>query len=255
MIVVISPAKTLDFKPTSVTTHTLPAFLEDSKKLVRVMKKKTIPELRSLMSISESLASLNHERYRQFQFPFSLDNAKQALLAFKGDVYVGLEADRFDEADLHFAQDHLVILSGLYGLLKPLDLIQPYRLEMGTRLVQGKYANLYEFWNAKLTKHLNRILDNQPEKSRYLINLASQEYFQALTVRKTNAPIIHIKFLEDRNGELQFISFNAKKARGMMSRFIIQNRLMEPAAIKTFNENSYQFADELSSADEWTFIR
>ena len=123
MIVVISPAKTLDFKPTSVTTHTLPAFLEDSKKLVRVMKKKTIPELRSLMSISESLASLNHERYRQFQFPFSLDNAKQALLAFKGDVYVGLEADRFDEADLHFAQDHLVILSGLYGLLKPLDLI------------------------------------------------------------------------------------------------------------------------------------
>ncbi|MEZ4898354.1 MAG: YaaA family protein, partial [Saprospiraceae bacterium] len=204
MIVVISPAKTLDFKPTSVTTHTLPAFLEDSKKLVRVMKKKTIPELRSLMSISESLASLNHERYRQFQFPFSLDNAKQALLAFKGDVYVGLEADRFDEADLHFAQDHLVILSGLYGLLKPLDLIQPYRLEMGTRLVQGKYANLYEFWNAKLTKHLNRILDNQPEKSRYLINLASQEYFQALTVSKTNAPIIHIKFLEDRNGELQF---------------------------------------------------
>lgn len=255
MLILLSPAKTLDFKPTSITTHTLPSFLEESKKLVRIMKKKSVNELRQLMSISESLASLNHERYRQFHFPFTPENAKQAMLAFKGDVYVGLEADTLDESDLAYAQDHVAILSGLYGMLRPLDLIQPYRLEMGVRLAHGKYVNLYEFWNTKLTRHVNEMLDSQPEDSRYVINLASQEYFQAIRSAKVKAPIINIKFLEDRGGDLQFISFNAKKARGIMTRFIVRHRLSDPEAIKTFNESSYQYADELSSTDEWTFIR
>ncbi|MCB0600425.1 MAG: peroxide stress protein YaaA [Saprospiraceae bacterium] len=255
MLILLSPAKTLDFKPTGVTTHTLPDFLNDSKKLIRVMKKKSIGDLQQLMSISEALASLNHQRYRQFDFPFTKENAKQAVLAFKGDVYVGLEADTLDEDDLSFAQDHVIILSGLYGMLKPLDLIQPYRLEMGVRLEQGKYSNLYEFWTQKLTRHLNDKILQQPEDTRVVINLASQEYFQAIRTAKVKAPVINIKFLEDRGGDLQFISFNAKKARGIMTRFIIRHRLSDPEAIKTFNESSYQYADELSSANEWTFIR
>lgn len=157
--------------------------------------------------------------------------------------------------DLSFAQDHVIILSGLYGMLKPLDLIQPYRLEMGVRLEQSRHSNLYEFWTQKLTRHLNEKILQQPEHSRVVINLASQEYFHSIRTPKVKAPIINIKFLEDRGGELQFISFNAKKARGIMTRFIIQHRITDPEAIKTFNESSYQYADELSSANEWTFIR
>lgn len=254
MIIVISPAKTLDFEtPTATQEHTQPDFLDDSAKLIDELRKLEPDQVGKLMSISPKLAVLNSNRYYAWQRPFNRTNAKQAILAFKGDVYTGLDADTLTAAELAFAQDHLRILSGLYGVLRPLDLMQAYRLEMGTQFKNPRGNDLYEFWGDTITQSLNQDLKNQ--KSDILINLASQEYFKSIKFRSLNARIITPVFKDQKNGVYKIISFFAKKARGLMGRYIIQNRLMNPEDIKHFSLAGYQFNERASSQDEWIFTR
>ncbi len=205
------------------------------------------------MSISDNLATLNAQRYESYEQPFSLDNAKQSVLAFKGDVYNGLNTDGLTPNDLRFAQEHLRILSGLYGLLRPLDLIQPYRLEMGTKLKNKKGKDLYAFWGNKITELLNEDLATQKDK--ILVNLASKEYFKAIQPRDLEGKLLTISFKEYRDDKYKVIAFNAKKARGLMSRFIIQKRIMDVEKIKTFDLEDYFFNPDLSDDKEWVFTR
>ncbi|TXI26550.1 MAG: peroxide stress protein YaaA [Nitrosomonas oligotropha] len=254
MIIVISPAKTLDFETPPLTqAHTQPDFLDDSAMLIDELRKLEPSQIGAMMSISSKLATLNSNRYFAWNRPFTLRNAKQAILAFKGDVYTGLDADTMTGNELAFAQDHLRILSGLYGVLRPLDLMQPYRLEMGTQFKNPRGNNLYEFWDDKITQALNQDLAKQ--KDGILVNLASNEYFQSVQPGKLNARIITPVFKDQKNGVYKIISFFAKKARGMMSRYIIQNKLTNPEAIKNFDVASYRFSQEDSSKDEWIFTR
>ena len=254
MIIVISPAKTLDFESSPITQeHTQPNFLDDSARLIDELRKLEPDQIGKLMSISPKLAVLNSNRYFAWKRPFNMENAKQAVLAFKGDVYTGLDAETLTAAELAFAQDHLRILSGLYGVLRPLDLIQAYRLEMGTQFKNPRGNNLYEFWGDKITQVLNQDLKKQ--KSDILINLASNEYFQSIQTNKLNARIITPVFKDQKNGVYKVISFFAKKARGLMSRYIIQNRLTNPEDIKRFDFSGYQFSENASSQDEWVFTR
>ncbi len=253
MIILISPAKTLDFKPANITQHTLPQFLEETKVLVKEMKKKSSTQLRKMMKVSKNIADLNVQRYQTFSFPFTQDNAKQALLAFKGDVYQGLEATSLTADELEYAQEHLRILSGLYGLLKPMDLIQPYRLEMGVKLKFRKYQNLYQFWNHKITDQLNHELASH--ENPIVVNLASKEYYKSIKEQDLSARVINIDFRELRNGEYKFISFSAKKARGMMSRYIIKHRIKEVEHLKGFMDASYTYHESLSSPDNLVFTR
>lgn len=254
MIIVISPAKTLDFETPPLTqAHTQPDFLCDSAILIDELRKLEPSQIGAMMSISSKLATLNSNRYFAWNRPFTLRNAKQAILAFKGDVYTGLDADTMTGNELAFAQDHLRILSGLYGVLRPLDLMQPYRLEMGTQFKNPRGNNLYEFWDDKITQALNQDLAKQ--KDDILINLASNEYFQSVQPGKLNARIITPVFKDQKNGVYKIISFFAKKARGMMSRYIIQNKLTNPEAIKNFDVAGYRFSQEDSSKDEWIFTR
>ncbi|SFD84356.1 peroxide stress protein YaaA [Nitrosomonas sp. Nm166] len=254
MIIVISPAKTLDFETPAITqVHTQPDFLDDSAQLIDELRKLEPDQIGQLMSISPKLALLNSNRYYAWKRPFNMDNAKQAVLAFKGDVYTGLDADTMSTAELTFVQNHLRILSGLYGILRPLDLIQPYRLEMGTQFKNSRGNNLYEFWGDKITQALNQDLKKQ--KTDILINLASNEYFQSIQADKLNARIITPVFKDEKNGVYKIISFFAKKARGLMSRYIIQSRLSNPEDIKRFDVAGYQFSEEASGKDEWIFTR
>ncbi|NNE29119.1 MAG: peroxide stress protein YaaA, partial [Saprospiraceae bacterium] len=220
MIILLSPAKTLDYSPTEIKDFTQPRFQQDTQRLVGQLKKKSARSLKKLMSISDKLAATNAERYQIFSEEFTTENAKQAALAFKGDVYLGLEAETFDGQDFEFADQHLRILSGLYGLLRPLDLMQPYRLEMGTSLKIGRKKNLYQFWGDKITDLINEDLENS--QSDFVLNLASKEYFKAVNVKKVTKPIINIHFREFRKGKFTMISFNAKKARGKMAQLIIK---------------------------------
>lgn len=221
MLIVISPAKTLDFETAPITkVHTQPEFLKESRQLVKQLKQMTPAEVSSLMKISDKLGVLNFLRYNEWKTPFTLDNSKQALLAFKGDVYTGIDAETFSGQDLKFAQKHLRILSGLYGVLRPLDLMQAYRLEMGAKFENRNGKDLYEFWDTKLTDQINR--DLKASNSKYLINLASNEYFKALQVKDINAEIIVPVFKDYKNGKYKTISFFAKKARGLMSAYIIK---------------------------------
>ena len=254
MIIVISPAKTLDFEtPPATQMCTTPDFLDDSTQLIDQLRQLEPDQIGQLMSISPKLATLNSNRYFSWNRPFNLNNAKQAIFAFKGDVYTGLDADTLTAADLSFAQDHLRILSGLYGVLRPLDLMQAYRLEMGTQFKNTRGNNLYEFWGDQITQSLNRDLKKQ--KSDILINLASNEYFQSVKKNKLNARIITPVFKDEKNGVYKIISFFAKKARGMMSRYIFQNQLTNPEDIKQFDISGYQFSEDSSSQDEWIFTR
>lgn len=254
MLIVISPAKTLDFENESITkTHTQPDFLEDSEKLIRKLRTLSRKKLGSLMNISPALAQLNQERYIEWHPEFSFDNAKQALLAFKGDVYLGLDAESFEEEDLAFAQNHLRILSGLYGLLRPLDLMQPYRLEMGTKLPVRRKKNLYQFWGERLTKAVNEVLVMQ--ENPFLVNLASNEYFDALQPELVKARIITPVFKDWKKDQYKVISFFAKKARGRMSSWLIRHRITDPEAIKDFDLDGYGFNPELSEGDSWVFTR
>lgn len=250
MLIVISPAKTLDYSTPSISDYTLPDFPSDVKSLVNVMKKKSAAEISQLMHISDNLASLNEERYKTFQQTFSPENSKQALLAFKGDVYTKIDVDSYTKEDFDFAQDHLRILSGLYGLLKPLDLIQPYRLEMGTKLETKKGSNLYDYWGSKIAKALNEVAQGKT-----LINLASQEYFKAVDTKVLKSEVITIHFKEYKNGTYQIIGLFAKQARGMMTNFAIKEKITNPEQLKTFHEGGYEYAEGLSSSKEWVFVR
>ncbi|MEJ2089961.1 MAG: peroxide stress protein YaaA, partial [Gammaproteobacteria bacterium] len=224
MLAVLSPAKRLDFKTAPTTAkHSLPVFLQESKRLIGVLREKSPAEIAGLMNLSTKLADLNYARYGEWRTPFTPDNAKAAALAFKGDVYLGLDAATMNDRDWAWAQKHLRILSGLYGLLKPLDLIQPYRLEMGTRLANPRGEDLYQFWGQTLTKALNEAVTGQ--RRPVLVNLASQEYFDAVDPNAIAARIITPTFKDLKNGRYKFLSFYAKKARGLMARYIIDHRV------------------------------
>jgi len=250
MLLVISPAKTLDYSHPEYSDHTLPDFTSEVKDLVGVLRKKSAKQISKLMHLSDSLSILNEERYQSFTETFSSDNSKQAILAFKGEVYAKMEADSFTAEDLEFAQQHLRILSGLYGLLKPLDLIQPYRLEMGSKLKTKKGDNLYDYWGTKISKALNAA-----GEGRTLVNLASQEYFKAVDHKTLKLPVITIHFKEHKEGSYQVVGFFAKQARGLMTRYAIQNRITDPEQLKVFQEDGYEFAERLSSAQDWVFVR
>jgi cytoplasmic iron level regulating protein YaaA (DUF328/UPF0246 family) len=254
MLSVISPAKTLDFdSPATTRKATQPEFLDDAARLVEDARRLDPVAIRSLMGVSENIAALNHKRFMDWHTPFDRDNAKQAILAFRGDVYTGLDADSLTAAQLTFAQKHLRILSGLYGLLRPLDLMQPYRLEMGLKFSNSGGRNLYEFWGERLTESLNRQL--RKTGTPVLVNLASNEYFKALKPSALEAEVITPAFRDLRNGKYRMISFFAKKARGQMARYIIENEINDVAALKKFRVDGYRYNAGESTAREPVFTR
>ena len=254
MLIVISPAKTLDYETAPKTkTFTIPDYLDQSQQLINRLRNLSALDISDLMKVSAKIANLNFDRYESWKKTFTVKNSKQSILAFKGDVYTGLDAESFKAADFKFAQNHLRVLSGLYGLLRPLDLMQPYRLEMGTKLKTDMGKNLYEFWGSDITEGLNKQL--KKVKSNYLINLASNEYFKSVKPNELNAEIITPAFKEFKNGEYKMIGIYAKKARGMLSRYIIQNKLSDPEDIKSFNEDGYRFNKSLSKGNNFVFTR
>ncbi len=253
MLIIISPAKTLDFDtPPNTEKHSQPDFLTQSQILIDILAAYSDVEIAKLMKLSDKLAGLNLSRYQSWAAPFDLDNAKQAVLAFKGDVYTGLDADSLDADGLDYAQMHLRILSGLYGILRPLDLMQAYRLEMGTKLSTNKGKDLYAFWGDMLRQSLEA---ESALADGVLINLASNEYSKVIQLKQFKGRIITPIFKDWKNGQYKIISFYAKKARGLMSRYIIDQRLETPEGIKSFDSGGYQFNAELSSGDDWVFIR
>jgi len=246
MRILISPAKTLDFESASVTRkHSAPRFLDDSSELVDLLRPKPASDLASLMHISDTLAELNARRFSEWSPPFDRRNAKQAVLAFRGDVYTGLEADDFTPADFDWAQKHLRILSGLYGVLRPLDLIQPYRLEMGTRLPNDRGNDLYAFWRARITASLTEELE--AERSPLTVNLASQEYFGAVDAKALPGTLVTPVFKDLHKGEYKIISFFAKKARGTMARWIIRDRVRSARRLQAFAEDGYVLNPSLTA--------
>lgn len=255
MLIVISPAKKLDFDSLPQTDEfSMPECLQDSHKLIQTLRPYSTTELEKLMHLSKNLAQLNYDRYQQWTLPFTPQNAKQAVLTFKGDVYAGMNVESFSDDELSFTQHHLRILSGLYGLLRPLDLIQPYRLEMGTRLQNERGKNLYEFWGSQITQLINQQL--QHSGSNILLNLASQEYFKSVKTKELEGQIITPVFKEKRDdGSYKIIGIYAKKARGMMSAFILKNKYEEVSHIKQFKEAGYCYNSELSNESDWVFTR
>jgi len=254
MLALISPAKTLDYESALPTDqHTLPRLLEHSQQLIDVSRKLSASEIASLMSVSEKIAQLNVARFRDWQPEFNFSNARQAIFAFKGDVYTGLDAYDLSAQDLEFAQTHLRMLSGLYGLLRPLDLMMPYRLEMGTKLANARGHNLYEFWGDQITQLVNA--DLAQADSELLVNLASDEYYKSVKESKVKAEIIKPVFLDQKNGKYKVISFYAKKARGLMARYIIQNQLNRAEDLKSFNTDGYYFDAASSMKGELVFKR
>ena len=254
MLVVISPAKTLDFEtPVTFASATRPGMLSASNALVEELRQYSGEDLQKLMGISPALAELNSERYQNWRSRATRKHTKQAIFAFQGDVYTGLNAAEFDADDLEFAQQHLRILSGLYGVLRPLDLIQPYRLEMGTALGTAKGKNLYQFWGDELAKAVNKELKRL--KTNTLVNLASNEYFKAIDVAELNARVVTPTFKDFKNGQYKFLSFFAKKARGMMSAYIIKHRVSDPEALKQARIGGYRFNAKESTEDKWVFRR
>jgi len=254
MLILISPAKTLDYQsPLATERFTQPALLEHSQQLIKTARTLSAPQIKKLMGISDKLADLNATRFHDWQPDFTPENARQALLAFKGDVYTGLQAETFSDADFDFAQKHLRMLSGLYGVLRPLDLMQPYRLEMGIRFENERGKDLYQFWGDIITDTLNETLAQQGDE--IVVNLASDEYFRAVKPKKLNARIIKPVFLDEKNGTFKVISFYAKKARGLMSRYIIEQRLTKPEQLTGFNREGYFFDEAASTPDELVFKR
>ncbi|HAE04583.1 MAG TPA: peroxide stress protein YaaA [Gammaproteobacteria bacterium] len=249
MLAVISPSKTQDFEPTQIDVFTQTRQIEQSQVLVDLLKGKTQDDIASLMSISDKLSKLNFDRFQTFSTPFTLSNAKQALLAFKGDVYNGIDAQSLSLDDFEFAQGHLRMLSGLYGVIRPLDLIQPYRLEMGTKLKNSQGKNLYEFWGDQISQVLNE------DESEVIINLASNEYFKGIDKKSINAKIVNIAFKELKNDTYKIIGIYAKRARGLMVNYMIKNRLTDPELLKGFNVEGYQFRQTMSDDLTWVFTR
>lgn len=256
MLIVLSPAKSLDFEsPAKTKKFTEPAFLEESAKLVKAARKLKPHDLSNLMGISDALAELNHERFATWKTPFTPANAKQALFAFQGDVYQGLNADQFTAADLTFAQKHLRILSGLYGILRPLDLMQPYRLEMGRKFATKGRKDLYEFWGSRLTEKLNDEFAAERGKKKTLVNLASNEYFKSVRPKELGAEVVTPVFQDFTNGSYRVVSFYAKKARGEMAAYIIKNRIKSPEGLPDFRANGYKYSAKESTAAKPIFLR
>ncbi|MEP4486292.1 MAG: peroxide stress protein YaaA [Halioglobus sp.] len=254
MLTVISPAKTLDYEtPPTTRRTTQPQYLDKAARLVNDAREMSPDDIRKLMGVSQNIAELNHARFMNWGQPFTLDNAKQAILAFKGDVYTGLEADTLSDEQLRFAQQHLRILSGLYGLLRPLDLMQPYRLEMGLKFKNEGGKNLYEFWGGDITTALNAQL--KKSRSNVLVNLASNEYFKSVHATTLNADVITPVFRDLKNGKYKIISFFAKKARGQMARFIVEEGLTDVAGLRRFKTGGYRYSKVNSSAKEMVFTR
>lgn len=254
MLVVLSPSKTLDPEACAdAEICTQPDYLKESRQLVRCLRELSPDDIAELMRVSMKIANLNFDRYHRWKTPFTSDNARPAALTFKGDVYTGLGAGDFTRQDLNFAQKHLRILSGLYGLLRPLDLIQPYRLEMGTRLGTSRGDNLYQFWGNRITEGLREALSGQ--KGPVLVNLASQEYFKAVRPEGLDVPVITPVFKERKGRQYRVIGLFAKKARGMMTRHIIKKRLTKVDAIAGFTDGGYRYSPEMSTETEWVFAR
>ncbi len=254
MLIIISPAKSLDFKTEPATQeYTIPEFLDESEKLVFKLRKMSAKKLSKLMNISADLGNLNYERYQTWHLPFTPENAKQAVLAFNGDVYTGLDSPTLSEEKLNLAQQKLRILSGLYGVLKPLDLMQPYRLEMGTKFGVGRAKDLYSFWGDKITKKIQEAINESGTK--ILVNLASNEYYKSIDTKKMDAEIVTPAFKDMKNGEYKMISFFAKKARGLMTRFILENNIENASDLQAFDAEGYVFNPRLSKPGKPVFTR
>jgi cytoplasmic iron level regulating protein YaaA (DUF328/UPF0246 family) len=252
MLMVVSPAKTLDYETDlPIQDFTQPDLLEESQELIDQLKDLTPSDVASLMGLSDKLADLNVGRFAHWKQPFTAENARPAVYAFKGDVYTGLDAYSFSKKDMTFAQKHFRMLSGLYGLLKPLDLMQPYRLEMGTKFKNLRGVNLYEFWGDTITDKINEDL----KKGEVLLNLASNEYFKSVNKKALNGEIITPVFKDQKNGQYKIISFYAKKARGLMAAYVIKNKISNVEDIKRFDTSGYRFDEAMSKPKEWVFIR
>ncbi len=254
MHIVISPAKSINFDIENRSLKTTKIRFEKySKKLLSVLKQYSTNDLSALMKVSTKLAQLNFERFQLMQFPFDIESTKPSILVFKGDVFQGMNIDAFSDDDLIYTQYHLSILSGFYGILRPLDGIMPYRLEMGTALVVGEYKNLYHFWGDKIKKIL--LQDMAAANDTILVNLASNEYYKSLRTNGMKCRIITPVFKDYKNGNYKIISFYAKKARGMMAAYILKNRIENPEEMKLFNDGGYMYNDQLSKGDNWVFTR
>jgi uncharacterized protein len=254
MLFLLSPAKSLDFDPPPpAVPHTQPLFVAQSAEWIAVLQAKSPPEIASLMRLSDALAGLNVARYAAWRPTFTAHNAKQAVLAFNGDVYEGLDAKTLSPDDLAWAQDHVCILSGLYGVLRPLDYMQPYRLEMGTALPNQRGNNLYKFWGARLSEYLNERLKR--DVSPVVVNLASQEYFKAVDLKALKGRVIECVFQEYRNGDYKIISFMAKRARGLMARYAATHRVVTPQQLQGFDAEGYAFDATTSSPERLVFRR
>ena len=249
MLAIISPSKTQDFSECNIDIFSQTRQLESSNELIGILKSKSKSQISKLMSLSEKLSELNFDRFQKFKLPFTLDNAKQAILAFKGDVYNGINAPDLSSEDLEFAQSKVRMLSGLYGVVRPLDLIQPYRLEMGTKLSNAKGPNLYDYWGSEISNVLN---EDEPD---LIINLASNEYFKAIDKNTLKANILDIVFKEKKGETYKVIGIYAKRARGLMVNYIIRNRLENPEALKDFSDEGYRFDRDLSSDSSWVYLR
>lgn len=251
MLMLLSPAKKLDYdSPIRTRLHTQPLFVDEAHELIQLLKKKSVQDIAKLMKLSDNLATLNAQRYQDWSPTFDLNNSRPAILAFNGDVYDGLQAPTLLDDQLEWAQDHLAILSGLYGVLRPLDLMQPYRLEMGTRLENPRGRNLYAYWGSRIAEYL----DSQTS-SGLIINLASAEYFKAVDRKALQASVVECVFQDYKNGDYKVIGFHAKRARGLMARFITENRCTQPEELKAFAEAGYAYADDVSSDHRLVFRR
>lgn len=258
MLIVVSPAKSLDYQsPLPTREFTQPAFLDQSEALIALLREKNPAEIAQLMDLSDQLATLNFTRYAEWSRPFTAHNARQAMFAFNGDVYEGLDAYHFTPQQIAFAQAHFRMLSGLYGLLRPLDLMQAYRLEMGTRLANPAGKDLYAFWGDTITHALNAELAQQGQQdgSPVLLNLASEEYFKSVRPKKLNARVITPVFEERKGAGYKIVSFYAKRARGLMSRYAIINEIADPERLKAFDLEGYAFTPAASELDRWVFRR
>ena len=254
MLIVLSPAKSLDYKtPVKVKAPTLPEFVSESAKLIADLKKLAPQDVAKLMGLSDQLATLNVGRYRDWSKKFTEENSKPAIYAFDGDVYDGFDVKTLDAKSIQFAQDHLRILSGLYGALKPLDLMQPYRLEMGTSFKNARGKDLYAFWGGRVTDSIKKVLEKQ--KKPVLLNLASEEYFKVLQPKDLDCPVIAPVFQDAKDGKYKIISFYAKRARGLMARYVVENRITDPADLNGFNLDGYKYYAAESKVDKPVFRR
>lgn len=253
MLILLSPSKNLHNKPKEAHHSSIPRFPEETQQLIDVLRKQTPRSLQKLMGINDKLAKLNVDRYHSFTWPHTIENASAAMYTFRGEVYLGLDPNTFTPAQAKEANKRIRILSGLYGLLRPFDLIQPYRLEMGIELKVGKNKSLYQFWGDQINDLLNQ--DVEDSKSKEIINLASQEYSAAINVEKVSVPVIDIQFLEDRNGKLQFLSYYAKRSRGWMSRYIVDQKIKNSKELKGFDVERYQYREDLSDPKKLVFVR